>query len=838
MIKLSIYLVLGIVLMAGFASAALQDSLVAYWNFSNGRDLGPTGVYNLTTINGAGYLAGGIIGMAGNMSNGSAALNSATYFNVSNSTLAFNFGAGEFSFFGWSIINSSKSGSDAYLLSKHQDGGAGGWYILKNSTNNLLWFDDNGNRIGTTTIKTPFNQWFSWAITRNSTNICVYINGTFAGCGGTPSPPSSSHPIEIGDDDNTNNNGYIDELGIWLRDLEPSEVAQLHNNYSGLTYNGTSFVTNGSEGLQTILQVQLISPSNAAMTTATTINFTANYTVQSFNMTNATYYFWNSTDFIYNRTTRTVTGSSMNSTTLQLFNISTNNYEWNVLLCGLNNTGHSCSFASSNFTFSIQPFEELSTIFNTSVLETSRQNFRVSLNTLPSVSAVSANLYYNGTRYTSTVVSQGSGVYNLSNAIDIPLTTIPNNKSFFWELMITQTDGAMFFRNTTLRNQSVERTYLQLCNGTVTTQFINFTTVSATSPYPRVNSSFESTWSWFVAGAGGTVSRNTSYENLNVTNSTYTFCMIPRHESFEVSSTLEYVAPNYVQNYYYLEDALLSNSTTAIDLFLLNDSLATVTVLRVRNAAQNPISDIIITIQQYNVGTGIYSTIGMAKTASNGEDIAYLNWYDSIYKFILTKNSTVLDSTTPERISATPRTFIIQDEPTYPFDKFRDFEYSLTFNNVTKLFTLTFIKPSGDVDQGCLRVIKRGPTNDTLLSLVCDTSSSATLFYSAANDGNGTFIAAFYATGSWDLIDWISAQVGGSLAASIYDLLGKDDAAFYAFTFGALIVCFFAINAIFGVIGAILGVIAAGAMGFTPLDYGIMCFMAVIGGAIIWLIKR
>ena len=297
---------------------------------------------------------------------------------------------------------------------------------------------------------------------------------------------------------------------------------------------------------------------------------------------------------------------------------------------------------------------------------------------------------------------------------------------------------------------------------------------------------------------------------------------------------------NYALNFYYLEDVnLTATNPQNISLYLLNDSLAAVTILKVVSASQQPQAEHQINIQSYDVGTGTFYLVGMAKTNFNGEDVVYLNWYDTLYKFIvLDENGDVVKTTGTTKISSSPTTIELENEITFPYDKFEDFVYSLYYENSTSNFVLTYTKPSGEVDEACLRVYKHGQGNDTLVCDECETSASATMFCNVASYGNGTYVALFYATGSFSLVDWIYEYVGGTFQTTIYNLLGNGDASFYAFLFAGLITVALFINAVFGIIALMIGLIGASALGFTALQWGQMTGVIIIGGFIIWILKR
>ncbi len=489
---------------------------------------------------------------------------------------------------------------------------------------------------------------------------------------------------------------------------------------------------------------------------------------------------------------------------------------------------------NDKFVYVLATVDEIYTTFNSSVLETSNQNFFANVETGFAADSISAVFWYNGTSYPSLVLDLSGNNYTLQNNLDIEESLYPTaNKSFFWELTFV-VGSDIFKSNTTIEIQNVNRTYLSICNDTFTIPYINFTTKNATNPFPDLNASFKSSWSWFVEG-GGSVVRNYSFEDVTETNHTFGLCMAESNTTYSVSSIIEVDGSGSAKNFHFLTNASLTNVTNNISLYLLDDTISILTELIVQDGSQNPLEDVIISIQFYDIGTDTFYTVAMAETSSEGKDLVYLNWYDSLYKFVLVQGGTTIKTTTPYKVSETPQIFEVITSTTFEFDKFRDFEYLLYFNETTNNFVLTFIKPSGDVEAGCLRVIKRNQTNDYTLCETCETSSSATVYCNVASYGNGTFIGTFYATGSLKFIDVLTHIIGGNL---LYDLIGNLDGTVMAIIFSGVIMVFFFVTPVLGVIGLILGMLGGMALGFQAVDWTAFIGLTVVGGLVIWLLKR
>ena len=543
------------------------------------------------------------------------------------------------------------------------------------------------------------------------------------------------------------------------------------------------------------------------------------------------------------------TATDTNLQTCWFYNISASANQ--TLACGLNTTmnlsvGSYTILAYANDTLGnlgqdsksitvAKDIVENSQTFNATTVETATEGFVINITYNESQwTGASTNLVYNGTKYASVQYGTGDDIrFERSFSIPSTVSASQENRTFYWEFAFTNATGVQYFNSTT-QTQTVDIISLTSCDsGNI---FINFTTKEFLPPtHPIRNATFEATFE-VRFGNQSVEAQNFTYSDVSEENSTWSFCLEPATNNYTIDGIIEYDATGYAQNYYYLNDLEISNSTTKVNLYLLNDSAATATILRVIDAAQATVGDVYITIQSYDVGTDTYFTTGMAHSSSEGEDLAYMNWYDTFYKFILVKDGTTELITTGYKITETPQIFQLTEDSEYTFTKFNDFEYSLIYNDVTQNFVLTYIKPSGDVDAGCLRVVKRTVNNETTICSQCETSSSATIYCNVAGQGNGTFIAEFYATGSYKLIDMISELVGS--VNEIYEAIPYKEATTYALLFAGIVLSMFLFSPVLAVIGMILGMFLGMLMGFTALHYSEFLGIVVVGGLIVWLLKR
>lgn len=830
-----VLILVGSVTAANNWSSSLNTKLISYWtmNDTSGDFLDSvTGLYNATN-NGAGTDASGKL---------AGAVGFGDELNVQNDAGGFieHRGTNDFAISLWYKPNVTTrnaivaSTSDQYwgidYSSDSSDqtvgiwAGNGGWLINA----------DFGTGEGTGSMTLGLNIWTHIIYQRRGNQWESWINGTL--------DVNHTESISIGGAAETINFGRwggdgfptggasTDEVALYNRSLTNAEIKQLYNNNEG------SFYDPAASPVST-LAVTLLSPTNDSKEITEVINFTADLNPIGVNVTNATFYLYNF-DGSLNTTIFNETSGTSNYTVNWSVNDFTRgtSYFWNVYACSINGSTPLCDWGDNNFTVTSSAFSETAWRKNDSVLETSSQNFNLEIASISSVNAVSANLYYDNVQYATLVSDLSGGVYNVTRTIDVPLNNVSGNKTFFFELIATLTSGEILYQNSSIQQQEVNRTYLSYCNDTHNIMYINISTYNAENPFPRLNAQFKSAWSWFVKGAGGTVFRTYSFEDITETNKTFAFCMNNTATDYTVSSTLEIDNDLYAKNFHFLTNASFTNSSQNLSLYLLNDTKATATVLLTRDGQQAPIENVYISIQFYDVGTDTFYTVGMAKTSSEGEDLVYLNWYDSLYKFVMVKDGVIVKSTTPYKITETPQIFDIVTDVTFEFAKFDDFLYDLYFNETTSNFVLTFVKPSGSVDTGCLRVIKRNQTNDYLICETCESSTSATVYCNIGSSGNGTFIATFYATGSLKVVDTISKLIG--VSSLIYEELGNTEGTILAIIFAGIILTFFLITPVLGVVGMMLGVLGGYALGFQPLDFLTFMGLLFVGGIVIWLLKR
>ena len=94
--------------------------------------------------------------------------------------------------------------------------------------------------IGATTDGTiDVDSWTMLTVRRNDTDTSLWINGAFDKDVTNNNPAGDGTDIALGDGtdvEQPNFNGLMDEIGVWNRSLSDSEITDLYNGGSGITY--------------------------------------------------------------------------------------------------------------------------------------------------------------------------------------------------------------------------------------------------------------------------------------------------------------------------------------------------------------------------------------------------------------------------------------------------------------------------------------------------------------------------------------------------------------------------------------------------------------------------
>jgi hypothetical protein len=217
----------------------LNNGLIAYWNFDNASAQVNDSVYHLypysltPIINSSGYIGNGTFMNGTNGMN----WNIGSYvpemqLNTTGLSITINF---------W--YNPFVTSTVQKILDNRYDTG---WFVYKYS-NDKIYTDMTPTEYSSTSA-IPLNTWSMITVIKNSTSVCTFINAVIDNCINDPRPvPTNNHfmlnKLSIGAeyDGSRAIYGGLDEVGIWIRELNYSEMENL---YSNITWHSTTNETN------------------------------------------------------------------------------------------------------------------------------------------------------------------------------------------------------------------------------------------------------------------------------------------------------------------------------------------------------------------------------------------------------------------------------------------------------------------------------------------------------------------------------------------------------------------------------------------------------------------
>jgi hypothetical protein len=179
-----------------------------------------------------------------------------------------------------------------------------------------------------------------------------------------------------------------------------------------------------------------------------------------------------------------------------------------------------------------------------------------------------------------------------------------------------------------------------------------------------------------------------------------------------------------------------------LSLYLPQDNIENVTI-NVVDQYGDPVVGASISIQKYFVSLNAYQLVTITETNFEGQSLVAMELYTEFYKFLVSFGGELLLTTDPSYLISDEITLqiVIGEEVGEDIDFYQAITKSLSYNNATNNFRLTYNDPNGIGTYVCLAV-----TNKTLLGVnymgsSCSSSSSATLLFNIPEANNTIYEA-------------------------------------------------------------------------------------------------
>ena len=317
--------------------------------------------------------------------------------------------------------------------------------------------------------------------------------------------------------------------------------------------------------------------------------------------------------------------------------------------------------------------------------------------------------------------------------LDVP--SITGAVNVFWEVTYTNASGTFTF-NTTNSTQTVFAINLTECFvPSISGLTLNFTTYETTNNTP-LNSQFEATFQFYAEGGTGDSIVEYLFSDLNENRSNYMFCLSAGGQNVTLDAFISYTATDYDRREYIIDDGIIGNFTQEIPLYLTETALTDIVTITVQDQGFDPIAGALVAVQEWNVGTNTYSTVGMLTTSSEGQGIIDLELYTTWYRAVVSVDGEIVRTTDVEKRSSTNWVITVQAEEENPYDLFGSIGHGLTFDNSTNITTFTWLDSSGYTSRGCMIVQNLTNLGPVTIFNSCVTSVSGTIDYQIVGNGN------------------------------------------------------------------------------------------------------
>lgn len=500
--------------------------------------------------------------------------------------------------------------------------------------------------------------------------------------------------------------------------------------------------------------VTLSYPENDTIISNDTITFLTilNSSDASEEWINITYYLWDSNGLVNNET-NIISGFNLTNN-VTFSNLTLKDYYWNALAWygGISHKDYLWA-SDTNFTFSIGATIDNET-YDNETYETDSNIFSINITLFEGVVLHAAYLYYDAVRYIGDISDLGNNKYSMNRTLDISLINgEAENRPFHWSFIYTS--PVQKTQNNTIKNQTVYPIFFGLCNATYTTHALDIS-IKEEGTFDDLNGTLEFASEYWLGG--GTITKDFTYSYLGNDTSSYDFCISP-NRTFNIDDIISYTSEGYDRRDYFLDNAELSNATMNLSLYLLLTSETDIFTITVQDQDSKPVEGAFVNVQRWDIGTNNFYTVGIIKTTSDGTGIINSRLNDAWYRYQVTYNSILYLTTEPVKEAGTSRILKINLAEANPYDRFRDIDFSLTYDNITNISVFTYSDTTGAVAIGCLKVLKMEGNGTTEVYYSCVESSSGTLSYEIDDDGTYIIRAIFRLSATYGSVEQVVDEI-------------------------------------------------------------------------------
>lgn len=190
---------------------------------------------------------------------------------------------------------------------------------------------------------------------------------------------------------------------------------------------------------------------------------------------------------------------------------------------------------------------------------------------------------------------------------------------------------------------------------------------------------------------------------------------------------ITYSSTGYGQREYIYD--LSNQSTTVLNLYLINDSDDTIVLATVFNTVGRRVESANIYLDKKNLSGTDYYTVETCTTNALGQCLLHVDLYDTTYQFRIEYNGEFVFNSNDTKVSSTAISFTIVTSTTGLGEIYSIglFDGNISYSNSTKTFTYNFYDTDDVFSQVCMKTTIRRDTVTSLNATNCSTSQYGTI---------------------------------------------------------------------------------------------------------------
>lgn len=380
---------------------------------------------------------------------------------------------------------------------------------------------------------------------------------------------------------------------------------------------------------------------------------------------------------------------------------------------------------------------QLNITYNEEVLDLSLEDFILYVQASEEITASKMN--YNEVDYDSSILSLGSGLYKISNSIQIPDVAVDTNHTFFFNIT---TPTSTFITNS--YNQSVfvllidncdsytneifnislfdEKTLLDLL-GTIEVNLELFNNDKSTALTTAVSNFYN-------------MSNMQICSNVNLTDTGYYYDLELRYY-VDPTNTSTFL---YVPEFYHIQKASTANFPQSLNLYNLNINESTEFTMFYRDNNYVARPNVLLQIERKYISEGIFRTVEIPITSSEGSALGHFDLNNYKYKIIATQDGEILNVfDNPAIVCESELSGICtltlngqgSSNPFEDYNTIKDISYVISLDDTE--ITIDYVIPSGETRQVNVYMFQVSSFRDDLTLCNQTLTSSAGSFFCNAN---------------------------------------------------------------------------------------------------------